>query len=82
MENITLAPGDALVLYTDGVTEAANAAEEFFGPTRLTETVCRAAGAGVAAEGLKAAVLAAVKRFTADAPLSDDIALLVLARDG
>ena len=76
---IELRPGDALLLYTDGVTEAANGAGEFFGPTRLAETACRTDARS--AEGLKGAVLAAVQRFTADAPLTDDIALLVLARD-
>ena len=78
-ETIVLRPGDALVLYTDGVTEAANAAGEFFGSARLTRTVCEAARAS--AEGLKATVLAAVQGYTAGAPLPDDIALLVLARD-
>ena len=76
---IELGPGDALLLYTDRVTEAANGEGEFFGTARLTETACRTPA--TSAEGLKGAVLAAVQGFTGDAPLPDDIALLVLARD-
>ncbi len=37
-----LAPGDKIVIYTDGVTEAQNAAGEFFGKKRLREMVTRA----------------------------------------
>lgn len=36
---ITIAPGDTLVLYTDAVTEAANGADEEFGEARLLETL-------------------------------------------
>jgi sigma-B regulation protein RsbU (phosphoserine phosphatase) len=40
-QHITLAPGDLLVVYTDGVTEAMDAAATEFGEARLIETVCR-----------------------------------------
>lgn len=39
METVVLAPGDILVLYTDGVTEAVNAKGEEFGENRLAELV-------------------------------------------
>jgi sigma-B regulation protein RsbU (phosphoserine phosphatase) len=38
-ERLMLTPGDRLLLYTDGVTEATNATEEEFGPERLAELV-------------------------------------------
>lgn len=49
-----LEPGDRLLLYTDGVIEARNAAGEFFGTDRLVEFVCRQASSGrPAAETLR-----------------------------
>ena len=70
----TLTAGDALLLYTDGVTERRRGDEQF-GAERLL----RAAGAaaGRPAARLITAVRAAVDRFTAD-PRDDDIALLAL----
>jgi phosphoserine phosphatase RsbU/P len=70
----TLAPGDALLLYTDGVTERRRGDEQF-GTDRLLRAAAVAAGRPAAR--LVAAVRAAVDRFTAD-PRDDDIALLAL----
>jgi PAS domain S-box-containing protein len=69
-----LEPGDALVLYTDGITETRRG-EELFGEARLTAAL--AAAVGASAEELADAVLAAVDAFRA-APSEDDVALLVL----
>ena len=71
-----LQPGDTLVLFTDGITEAMNAQEEEFGSQRLQEVVARNAGATV--EKLQAAILAAVADFTRGALQGDDITLLIL----
>jgi serine phosphatase RsbU (regulator of sigma subunit) len=71
-----LEPGDKVIIYSDGVSEAQNTAGEFFGKKRLREI----AGAH-AAEGCRAvhdAVQEAVAAFTEGAPQSDDITLLVL----
>jgi len=76
VEEVQLERGDRLVLYTDGLTEARNAAGEFFGLERL-ERVLREHGAEGAA-GLYRAVLAAVEQFTEGGEQPDDIALLVL----
>ena len=75
-EEIQLQPGDKLVLYTDGVTEAENGAREAFGCGRLEKLVCRhqAASAGQ----LHQAVLDAVSTFTAGLPQKDDATLVVL----
>jgi phosphoserine phosphatase RsbU/P len=66
--------GDALVLYTDGITETRRG-EELFGADRRKAAL--AAAAGASAEELADAVLAAVDAFRA-APSEDDVALLVL----
>ena len=74
---IALEPGDVLVCYTDGVTEAINASEEPFGTERLVETIV-ASHAGSAAE-MVAAINAALLRFT-ERPPFDDLTLVVIKR--
>jgi sigma-B regulation protein RsbU (phosphoserine phosphatase) len=73
---LRLEPGDCLLLYTDGVTEAENGAEVFFGEERLLAALS-GAGASDAAE-LAHRVLRAVHAFAAGAPPADDIAILAL----
>lgn len=72
----TLRPGDALVLYTDGVSEAFNPEEECFGDARLLSAM-EALGKqdpGAVTQGL----LERVRMHAGDAPQSDDIAILTL----
>jgi len=76
VEKRQLTPGDRLVIYSDGVTEAQNARNEFFGRKRLREiAVSHAADSGAA---LHDAVLGAVKAFVDSAPQADDITLVVI----
>jgi sigma-B regulation protein RsbU (phosphoserine phosphatase) len=77
---IQLAPGDMLVLYTDGITEARDAQGGFFDEDRLRESLI--ANQGQPAETIRDAILGAVDEFVGDAPQSDDIALVVVAREG
>ncbi len=77
---LTLAPGDTLVLYTDGVTEAMDAENEEFGMQRLQAAF--AGGAPQSAEAANEKVFAAVREFVAGAPQSDDITCLTLRRRG
>jgi len=70
-----LMPGDRLVLYTDGVTEAQNPAGDFFGRSRLRHTVSAASGAQCHA--LHAAIHTAIRSFTAGAEQADDLTLVV-----
>jgi serine phosphatase RsbU (regulator of sigma subunit) len=74
-----IAPGDALVLYTDGVTEAQDRREEFFGKKRLLEVA--QASLGRAAEEIQGSLLAEVHEFVGDASRFDDLTLMVIARD-
>jgi sigma-B regulation protein RsbU (phosphoserine phosphatase) len=75
---IEVAPGDLLIFYTDGVTEAMNAAGQLFGEERL-QAIIRA-NAGASAEQVCQAVLQALENFTRDTSPSDDITLLVVKR--
>jgi len=74
-----LDPGDALVLYTDGITEARSEEAHFFGQERLLQSV--RTNQGRSAREIQNAILTDVHRFVGDAPRSDDIAVAVLARD-
>jgi len=80
LQQMTLAPGDALFLYTDGVTEATNAAEQLFGLDRLRDVLV-ANGRGSAIEVITA-VTAAVDRFVVKAPQADDVTMLCLRYHG
>lgn len=71
-----LRPGDRVVIYSDGVTEAQNAAGEFFGKRRLREALLAAASCDAAS--LHEAVQKAVTAFTEGADQSDDMTLLVI----
>jgi sigma-B regulation protein RsbU (phosphoserine phosphatase) len=70
-----LQPGDALVAYTDGITEAFNTGGEAFGTDRLLAAI---AGAGTAAS-LCESLVGAAHRFAAGAAQSDDITVLALS---
>jgi sigma-B regulation protein RsbU (phosphoserine phosphatase) len=67
-------PGDQLVLYTDGITEAHNERGEMFGLARLDKALADCADD--AAELLES-VLAALKEFTGNQAIHDDRTLLV-----
>jgi phosphoserine phosphatase RsbU/P len=71
-----LAPGDRIVLYTDGVTEAQNDAGEFFGRRRLRRAVEQAGPADC--NELHAGIQAAILEFTAGAEQADDLTLVVV----
>ncbi len=71
-----LEPGDVLVIFSDGVTEAANAANQLFGDQRLEELVKKSAG--LSAKDIKERIEQAVVTFTRGLPQSDDITLIAL----
>jgi len=78
--SVTLAPGDTLVLFTDGITEATDPKEEMFGHHRLEEVVARHGSAPL--KELQASILAAVDEFSRDAYQADDITLLIVRYPG
>ena len=73
-----LHPGDVLVIYSDGVSEAVNPAGEEFGPTRLYETVARNLDASAA--GIRDRIESALTKFCQGTPAADDITLVIVKR--
>ncbi|MBM4467848.1 MAG: cyclic nucleotide-binding domain-containing protein [Chloroflexi bacterium] len=74
--DLDLRPGDLLVLYTDGITDANSPTGEFFGVERLRETVC--AAGGLDPQSLCDLIFDRVERFQAGTVQHDDMALLVV----
>jgi len=72
----TLAPGDLLVVFTDGLTEAENAAGEDYGETRLLDAIAHPAGDS-AAETLKG-IMTGLESFVGAVRQNDDITALIL----
>jgi sigma-B regulation protein RsbU (phosphoserine phosphatase) len=78
-KSLHLNPGDVVLFYSDGVTEALNPAGEEFGETRLAETVrahCREPAAAIAE-----AIAYSVQKFVGDQAQYDDCTLILLQRD-
>ena len=75
-EVVTLSPGDTIVAFSDGVSEASNAEGAAFGVDRIVECV-EAFPSDVELRQLVQEVLAAVRKFTVGEPQSDDITVLI-----
>jgi sigma-B regulation protein RsbU (phosphoserine phosphatase) len=75
-ESLDLQAGDALVFYTDGVTEAFDAQGQQFGERRLLEELARAGGQSAAETAGR--VLGAVRRHAGEHPQSDDITIVTV----
>jgi sigma-B regulation protein RsbU (phosphoserine phosphatase) len=73
---LTLHPGDAIIFYTDGVSEAFNTLDECYGTDRLLTDTNELAGQS--AQAIAAGMLRKVRAFANGAPQSDDIAILSL----
>jgi serine phosphatase RsbU (regulator of sigma subunit) len=76
---VTINSGNVLVAYTDGVTEAQNQSEEFYGEARLIDTA--KSEVGLSAKNLQEALQKDIHKFTGGGPQLDDMTLLVLKRD-
>ena len=86
---VHLDPGDTLIFYTDGVTEARSPQGEFFGESRLIATLLaelqweadlEGEAASISAQELVDALDDAAGAFIGDQPLEDDLTWLVLRR--
>jgi sigma-B regulation protein RsbU (phosphoserine phosphatase) len=76
--HVTMSPGDVLLIYSDGVTDALDADGRPFGRARLVSTVSRTSDRS--AEAIGDAVVEAVERHAAGAEQTDDITLVVVKR--
>ena len=74
----SVAPGDTLILYTDGVIEAMDASNEMFGLDRLEDLIRRRRSDS--AQDLLKAVLDATRRFAGRAGYEDDFTLVIIRR--
>jgi sigma-B regulation protein RsbU (phosphoserine phosphatase) len=73
---VPLFPGDLIVLYTDGITEALNPAGEEFGTGRLMDTVKEHASG--APQEIVDTVISQVTKFAGSEPQADDITIMVI----
>jgi len=73
---VTLAPGDLMVIFTDGLVEAENQAGEAYGEDRLFSVL--QAGASQAPEALLQRTIAEVNAFVGTTPQHDDITCMVI----
>lgn len=73
-----LQPGDFIVFFTDGITEARNTAGDFLDDEGLEAIV--ASRRWASAEELKSAIISAVEEFSAGAPQADDYTVVVMRR--
>jgi predicted ATPase/serine phosphatase RsbU (regulator of sigma subunit)/tRNA A-37 threonylcarbamoyl transferase component Bud32 len=74
--HIELQPGDGIVLYTDGITEARDPNKALYGLERLCEVVSR--NWHLEAKAIQQAVIADVRHFIGEQKVFDDITILVL----
>jgi sigma-B regulation protein RsbU (phosphoserine phosphatase) len=80
LSRVTLAAGDVLLLYTDGVVEAQNGQGLFYEDPRLLRLLKATAGEGDAARVVRA-VVRDVERFIGNAPRTDDVTAVALKRE-
>ncbi|MFZ0136568.1 MAG: PP2C family protein-serine/threonine phosphatase [Candidatus Sulfotelmatobacter sp.] len=74
--SITLAPGDWLIIFTDGVIEAENTHQEEYGETRLLAAI--AAGAATSPSEMLKRLMAEVDLFVGSTPQHDDVTCLLV----
>lgn len=75
---IDIAPGDMLIFYTDGITEAMNDKEELFGEDRLQAVI--EANLHASAQDMLDGIVAAVTEYTGDTPQTDDFTIFIVRR--
>ncbi len=77
-QRVPLEPGETIVLFSDGLTEAQDARGEFFGEAPLGPLLAGCAADPPAALGRR--VLAAAERFVGEVPFGDDLSLVIIKR--
>ena len=80
VHKVTLHPGDTMLLYTDGVTEAMNGGAELFEESRLIDALKKSNGSPL--NEMLQGIQGDLVNFTAGTPQSDDITMLALQYKG
>jgi hypothetical protein len=75
---VAIRDGDVFLVYSDGITEAKNTLGDFFGQQRLADALRN--GSHLDARSIGEGIVAQVDRFTGDAPVYDDLSLVVLKK--
>jgi sigma-B regulation protein RsbU (phosphoserine phosphatase) len=75
-ETLTLAPGDTLVVFSDGISEAQNPEGEEFGDDRLI--ACLEANRQASTAAMREALIAATRAFARGTNQGDDMTVLIL----
>jgi serine phosphatase RsbU (regulator of sigma subunit) len=78
-KTIEFSPGDKLILYTDGVTEAQNEEGDLFNDNMLLDTILD--NVHTPAYELQGSILKRVREFIGDAPQYDDITIMILEKE-
>ena len=73
-----LSEGDYLIMYSDGIPETVNPAEEMFGYERTIETVREACAEGIGAEDLVDRLMSRAREFAGEEPQADDMRCVVV----
>jgi sigma-B regulation protein RsbU (phosphoserine phosphatase) len=76
---IMIDPGDVLVFYTDGISEALDARGGVFGVDRVSDALRRSSG--TRAEDVLNEIVSRIETFVGDTPQSDDLTLFVVRRN-
>ena len=77
-KDVSLQPGDYVVLHSDGFSEAANVETQLFGFDRTMEVIWQGCSQGLSPEGLIERLIGEVKAFTGDEPQGDDMTCVVV----
>src|SRR5204863_4372556 len=78
-ETIPLRTGDLYLFFTDGISEAMNAQDDFFGENRLGQLV--ESHSHLPSDELRERVLREIAAFVGDAPQHDDMTMILLKVD-
>lgn len=78
IENFTISPGDIIVLYTDGISEALNSERELFGEERICDLVKEYANEN--SEFIAYMILEEAVKFNANSVYTDDKTIVVIKR--
>lgn len=79
--SLKLHPGDVIVIYSDGITEAQNSVKEFYGLERMTNFINKLDPARLTSKQIKNLIINDIQKFTGNSAQHDDMTLVVVKID-